>query len=67
MADGCYVSPVRALWANRYNSTVADYVLTRTHRFPQPDGSLLNCKSAFCRECWREENWHEHGKGKAAA
>jgi len=66
MADGCYVSPVRALWAERYNSTVADYVLTRTHRFPQPDGSLVNCKPAFCRECWREENWHDHSTGRAA-
>jgi hypothetical protein len=59
MMPGCYVSPVRTFWAERYDPKVADNVLTRTHRFPQANGSLLDCKPALCRECWREENWHD--------
>lgn len=70
---GCYVSPFRAIWAERYSSQVADYVLTRAHRFPRPDGSFIDCKPTHCRECWREQNWHDHGPanhcqpGRAAA
>ncbi|GEM_PF-1667608 len=65
---GRYVSPIPAAVEMQYRERANGNGFTqRMHLFPQPDGSTMRCWPRYCRECWREQHWHDHGPAGAQA
>lgn len=64
----CYVSPIPAEFRLDYRVRDIEGNATwrRVHLWPMPDGGVMLCNPALCRECERERSWHDHGHSEGA-
>lgn len=63
-ASGCYVSPFPTAIQPTYRRRRADGQpsMERVHLLPMRGGGIEACNPRLCRECEREQSWHDHGE-----
>ncbi len=64
---GCYVSPIAIEIFAHPDIRARPGIRVRRHVFVGSDGNRVVCKPELCRECWREQHWHDHGPDDALA